>query len=106
MDLKDHKAFLSNSRGFMLAPDIRAQINYQFKGGTWHFEKNAANVSSIQRSIQNTSPMRPIVNPTPLGLISNNKLIIELAKAVFISTAKNYPKSFTRSLKNEYAEYF
>ena len=106
MNLKDHKNFLSNSNGFMFAPDIRAQINYQFKGGTWHFEKDAASVSIVQRSIQNTSPVRPIVTPTPLGLISNNKLIIELAKAVFNSAAQNYPKSFTRSLKNEYAEYF
>lgn len=105
VELTEHKGFLLKSVGKYNPPEIRGEINYQFKGGAWIFEKNAA--TSIRRQqLAIAEQSQPAVNfPSPEGLISNNKIIIGLAKAVFIHSSEKYPKGICRSLANKYASY-
>lgn len=106
LDLSEHKSFLIKSIGKYNPPEIRGEINYQFKGGAWIFEHNAKRtVQRLQRSITSTAPATSNLSATPDGLIANNKIIINLAKAVFMQAAENYPHGICRSLANKYSAY-
>ena len=106
MDLTEHKRFLTKSTAKYNPPEIRGEINYQFRGGSWIFEKNAArSIGILQRSIACNKPVSPSDAETPEGLIANNKIIIGLAKAVFIHTAEKYPTGVCRALANKYKSY-
>lgn len=106
IDLAEHKQFLTKSAAKYNPPEIRGEINYQFRGGSWIFEKNSAkSIGILQRSIAGAQPFTPSGEATPEGLITNNKMIINLAKAVFIDTAEKYPKGVCRALSNKYKSY-
>jgi hypothetical protein len=106
IDLAEHKRFLTRSTAKYSPPEIRGEINYQFKGGTWVFEKNAEKLIGIlQRSFADTQPLTSSCASTPEGLILNNKIVINLAKAVFMHASDKYPKSVSRSLSNKYKAY-
>jgi hypothetical protein len=105
IELAAHKRFIVKSQGRYSPPEIRAEINYRFKGGVWVFEKDKS-VSRIQASIASTA------NPT-IGqqfdtdsLISNNKFIVGLAMALFKHSASVYPKAISKVIAHTYAEYF
>ncbi len=107
LDLVEHKRFLVRSNSKYNPPEIRGEINYQFRGGAWVFEKGASkSVGVLQRSLlaENT-PNIPATTATPAGLISTNKFIISLAKAVFLHASERYPKGICRSLSNKYKSY-
>lgn len=106
VDLAIHKSFLVKSTAKYNPPDIRGEINYQFKGGAWKFEVDSKNVvGRLQRAISSVQVSAPINLATPEGLISHNNFIIEFAKFVFIHSSKNYPKGIGHSLANQYAGY-
>lgn len=106
MDLAEHKRFLTKSTAKYTPPEIRGEINYQFRGGSWIFEKDAArSIGVLQRSISGVSSFTPSGAATPEGLIANNKIIIDLAKAVFVHVAEKYPKGVCRALSNKYRSY-
>ena len=106
IDLAEHKRFLTKSTAKYNPPEIRGEINYQFRGGSWVFEKNSAtSIGVLQRSISSTKSFSPSGAATPEGLIANNKIIIRLAKAVFMHAAEKYPKSVCRALSNKYKLY-
>ena len=106
VDLSMHKIFLVKSTAKYNPSDIRGEINYQFKGGSWMFEKNSkTSIGNIQRSISNTLPQAIIKTPSPEALISNNKVIIGLAKAIFSHASDSYPRSICRSIANKYSTY-
>lgn len=106
IDLSAHKSFLVRSTAKYNPPEIRGEINYQFKGEVWNFEPNAKDsISRLQRSIASTPTLAATNTPTPEGLITNNKIIIGLAKAVFLHASEKYPKGICRSLANKYASY-
>lgn len=101
-----HKSFLVRSTAKYNPPDIRGEINYQFKGGSWKFEANARDVvGRLQRAISTMQMSAPAKAATPEGLVLHNNFIIEFAKLVFIHSSKNYPKGICRSLANQYADY-
>jgi hypothetical protein len=101
-----HKSFLVKSTAKYNPPDIRGEINYQFKGGSWKFEDNARNVTArLQRAISNMQLSAPTNTATPEGLISHNNLIIEFAKCVFVHSSKKYPSGIVHSLANQYSDY-
>lgn len=101
-----HKSFLIRSTAKYNPPDIRGEINYQFKGGSWKFEEDAKKVvSRLQRAISTMQMSAPTNTATPEGLVSHNNFIIEFAKLVFIHSSKIYPKGIGHSLANQYAEY-
>ncbi|GAB3547376.1 hypothetical protein GCM10027343_26540 [Noviherbaspirillum agri] len=105
-DLIAHKAFLVRSVGHYNPPELRGEINYQFKGGAWKFEKDSAKtVRKLQLAIEqpNTSTADRGVNAE--SLITNNKIIINLAKAIFLHSSERYPKSVSSSIKNMYGAY-
>lgn len=105
MDLIEHKQFLKKSTGKYNPPEIRGEINYQFRGNSWIFEKNASrSIGILQRSIS-SAQSSPLKEVTPKGLIANNKIIINLAKAVFIHAAEKYPKGVCKVLLNKYKFY-
>ena len=105
-DLDEHKNFLVKSTDKYSPPEIRGEINYQFKGSTWIFEPKAKDkIDKLQRSILNTKLFSSTGDYTPEGLVSNNKLIIELANAVFLHAAQRYPRGICRSLANKYSKY-
>lgn len=107
VDLAAHKSFLTKSTAKYNPPDIRNEINYQFKGGSWVFEANSRrSIDRIQRSIADTHSEILTQTSTPEGLVSNNKIIIGLAKAVFLHAADKYPKSICRSLASKYSSFF
>lgn len=106
IDLAEHKKFLTKSTAKYNPPEIRGEINYQFRGGSWVFEKNAAmSIGVLQRSISGVQSFTPSGAATPEGLIANNKIVIGLAKAVFMHAAEKYPKGICRALSNKYRLY-
>jgi hypothetical protein len=106
IELAEHNRFLRTSTARYNPPYIRGEINYQFRGGLWVFEKNSAkSVGNLQRSISVAKPAPLICTTTPEGLIINNMLIISLAKAVFAHATERYPKGICRSLSNKYKVY-
>ncbi|PBQ21537.1 hypothetical protein CCL08_04005 [Pseudomonas congelans] len=101
-----HKSFLVRSTAKYNPPDIRGEINYQFKGGSWKFEANARDVvGRLQRAISTMQMSTPAKAATPEGLVLHNNFIIEFAKLVFIHSSKIYPKGICHSLANQYADY-
>lgn len=106
IDLTAHRNFLVRSTAKYNPPDIRGEINYQFKGGSWIFEnKSQESIKRIQRSIASQEITQPTKNPSPEGLVASNKMIIGLAKAIFQHAADRYPTSICRSLANKYSLY-
>lgn len=106
IDLAEHKRFLTRSTSKYNPPEIRGEINYQFRGGAWIFEKNAEkSIGVLQRSIADTKLPTSSGESTPEGLIVNNKIIISLAKAVFMHASDKYPRGVCRSLSNKYKAY-
>lgn len=101
-----HKNFLVRSTAKYNPPDIRGEINYQFKGGSWKFEEGAGRVvGRLQRAISSMQYSASISSATPEGLISNSNFIIEFAKRVFLHSSDRYPKGIVHSLANQYSEY-
>jgi len=101
-----HKSFLVRSTAKYNPPDIRGEINYQFKGGSWRFEEGAGRVvGRLQRAISSMQYSASISSATPEGLISNSNFIIEFAKRVFLHSSDRYPKGIVHSLANQYSEY-
>lgn len=106
ISLTEHKNFLTRSTAKYNPPEIRGEINYQFKGGSWIFEPKAQeSIERIQRLISSHQPSLSIGSPTTDGLIASNKIIISLAKTIFVNAAERYPKSIGRSIANKYAAY-
>ena len=106
LDLAEHKRFLTRSTAKYNPPEIRGEINYQFKGGSWVFEKDSAkSIRTLQQSIVETHPLVTSRLATPEGLVANNRIIIGLAKALFMHACEKYPNSFCRSLSNKYKSY-
>lgn len=98
-----HKSFVQRSVGHFNPPILRGEINYQFKGGVWPFERNSTNsIRSLKNSI--VAPLnRSLESLTPWeGLVENNKIIMDLAARTFDHAADSYPKSICRSLKNKH----
>lgn len=107
LDLIEHKRFLVRSTSKYNPPEIRGEINYQFRGGSWVFEKDAArSVGVLQRSLSAKDHLgAPVTAATLAGLISTNRFIISLAKAVFLHASDKYPKGVCRSISNKYKVY-
>lgn len=107
IDLTEHKHFLIRSSSKYNPPEIRGEINYQFRGGSWVFEKGASkSVGILQRSLSTEGvPVVSVKAATPVGLISVNKFIIALAKEVFLYASNKYPKGVCRSISNKYKHY-
>jgi hypothetical protein len=106
IDLAEHKAFIVKSDAKFNPPEIRGEINYQFRGGAWIFEKNANNsIRRLQNAISDSNFRSSHRAPSPEGLVSSTKLIIGLATAVFLSCSEKYPKGICRSLANKYSKY-
>lgn len=105
ISFSEHKRLLVKSTAKYNPPEIRGEINYQFKGGTWIFEKNSAkSIGYLQRSIAGEIPIS-LAATASLTLIASNKLIIDLAKEVFSYASNKYPKSICRSILNQYDSY-
>lgn len=107
IDLAEHKRFLVRSASKYNPPEIRGEINYQFRGGAWVFEKGASkSVGILQRSLSADGvPSMSVAAATPAGLISINKFIIILAKEVFLHASEKYPRGVCRSISNKYKFY-
>lgn len=102
--LAAHKQFVIRATGKYRPPEIRGQINYQFRGGAWRFEKNAKqNITMLQRGIADISAL-PISTADPVAMLRNNYFIYSLALAFFRAAAENYPRSITRSIQNKYSD--
>ncbi|MBP6530697.1 MAG: hypothetical protein KA260_11290 [Burkholderiales bacterium] len=106
LDLSEHRTLLVRSTAKYNPPEIRGEINYQFKGGLWVFEKNARDaVQRMQRSIGSQLSANATNGATPDGMVATNKLIISIAMAVFKHASETYPKGICRSLANKYSSY-
>ena len=106
LDLTTHLSFLLGSTGKYNPPELRGEINYQFKGGSWIFEKNAdSSIRRLQRAISETQSSYPVKAKSSEALIFSNKLIINLAKTIFIHTSEKFPRSTCRYLANKYKFY-
>lgn len=106
VSLAEHKQFLIKSTAKYNPPEIRGEINYQFRGGAWVFEKDSSkSVGVLQRSIAGEVSLNTPGKATPHSLIANNKMIINLAKSVFTHSAEKYPKGICRALFNKYKIY-
>lgn len=106
IDLGVHKSFVVKSNKKYNPPEIRGEINYQFKGGAWVFEdRSKEKIKSIQKIISKQIIAKPVKSATTEGLVASNEFIIEMAKAVFDNASVRYPKGICRSLSNKYYLY-
>lgn len=106
IELAAHKKFLVISQGKYSPPELRAEINYQFKGGVWVFEKiKSSSVTRVQASITSEANTTLGQSLDTDSLISNNKFIVGLARAIFEHSANAYPKAISKSLRHTYAEF-
>ena len=104
IQLSEHRSFVVKSTDQYTPPELRGEINYQFRGGVWIFEKNSSkSINELQSFISQpaVAPMKMPVNIR--SLMSNNKIIIELAKKMFLHGANNYPRSICRYLAHKYS---
>jgi hypothetical protein len=105
IELAAHKKFLVRSQGKYSPPELRADINYQFKGGVWVFEDgHSKSVPRVQASIASSSDPMISQNMDTDSLISNNKFIVNLARNLFEHSANSYPKAIARSLRHAYSD--
>jgi len=105
--LAEHKKFLYRSKNQFNPSEVRAEINYQFKGGVWIFEKNSTrSIDRLNGAIGSSFIGDLSREVSPDTLISNNKLIIDFAKNFFLFSSDKYPKSICRQLSNKYSGYF
>jgi hypothetical protein len=104
IQLSEHRAFVVKSSDHYNPPEMRGEINYQFKGGVWIFERDSSrSIIELQTFI-----MQPPTNPArkPLNvknLMLNNKIIIELSIKIFNYGARNFPRSISRSISHKYS---
>lgn len=104
MALTVHKKFLVRSTGKYRPPEIRGEINYQFRGKCWRFEKNAVkDIALLQKGITDSSMLSQSKDDAAT-LLRNNHLIFSIATALFNSMAERYPRSIARSLRNQYKD--
>lgn len=103
LGLLEHRDFLCRSTGYFRPPEIRGEINYQFKGGAWAFELKSSDSIRRLKSIvaQQSSEIGNFTAPSE-KLVACGALAIQLAHQVFIHAAKSYPKSICRSLANKH----
>jgi hypothetical protein len=103
LDLIEHKRFLELSTGRFRPPELRGEINYQFKGGTWEFESSAIDsIRKAQLAIRQERHGTISCAHSWEGLVSNNLLIIELSRTIFCHFAASYSRSIFRSVANKY----
>lgn len=106
LNLTIHKNFILKSIDKFNPPELRGAINYQFTGGSWVFEKNS--IESIRKIQSNISSASSLLNSSSSKvelLVSNNKIIINLAKSIFLHSSSSYPRSICSSLANKYHHY-
>jgi hypothetical protein len=104
IDLLNHRNFLIKSKEKFNPPEIRGEINYQFKGKTWIFESNAKDaIDRLQRLIVSSHSIATTPSSSAESLVLNNKIIVDFAKTVFLYAANKYPKGICRSLSNKYS---
>lgn len=103
--LSGHKSFLIRSSGKYNPPELRGEINYQFKGGSWIFEREPDAVKHLQSAILNNVLRGSEIRPTTRSLIAHNNIIIEFAKSLFIHSSRSYPKAICNSLLNQYRDF-
>ncbi len=102
-----HKGFVLRSTDKFSPPIIRGEINYQFSGGVWEFERESAkNIRLIQKSMIDSFDNTLDYKSTSEAFVGHNKIIIELARTIFTHSSNNYPNGICRSLRNKYSEYF
>lgn len=104
VSLSAHRNFVLRSAGRYNPPELRGEINYQFKGGLWGFESESV-IRGAQNAILNQLFPVPHMRVNSEALIANNNLIIRLAKETFLHSSSSYPRSISRSLANKYSEY-
>lgn len=105
VSLQAHKKFILRSTGMFRPPELRGEINYQFVGGSWRFEKESEkSIRLLQTNLRLLDPTSlPLADIDISALLKNNYFIYSLAKNFFRSAAENYPRSITRKIFNEYA---
>lgn len=103
IDLSTHKSFIIKSAGKYNPPQIRSEINYQFKGGVWVFEKKSEkSIKKIKRLISTPDTSLQKSKADTECLIINNKFITDLSKHIFSMNANSYPRSICRSISHRY----
>lgn len=104
--LKAHKQFVLRAEGYFRPPEIRGEINYQFRGGCWRFEKNSEkSIRLLQGGLKTLeSPGSSLSSVDLDALLRNNEFIFSLAQEVFKTSAKDHPRSIARAVLNEYSD--
>ena len=92
------------SPGSYNAPsEIRAEINYQFKGQLWPFEERPKRyIEKINAMVASSDKKISGSASQPEVLITTSKYIIYLAHALVESSVKRYPKSILNMLHQKH----
>lgn len=103
IELKQHMSFVKINDQKFNPSEIRAEVNYQFKGQSWCFEDDTnGKIATIQSSIADDSFSLTGTDDKILKLINNNKLIINLARDFFKKSNDEYSQGICRSLRNQF----
>lgn len=103
LELKQHMSFIKINDQKFSPSEIRAEVNYQFKGQSWCFEDDTnGKIAIIQNSIAENSFSLSDTDDKLVKLINNNKLIINLARDFFKKANDDYSQGICRSLRNQF----
>lgn len=105
LSLRNHKTFIKVAEGKFNPSDIRAEINYQFKGESWCFmDADNPRITKIKASINSDSFSFDATDDRVTRLINNNAFIISLARNAFTYSIENYTNGICRSINNQFKE--
>lgn len=105
MSLQEHSKFIERSAGYFSPPEIRGEVNYQFKGDSWCFEDKVRDkIDKIRRIINDDNVITVQTKDSVSNLINNNNLIIRLARSVFEYSVESYDKGMCRVIKKQYKD--
>lgn len=103
LELKEHMRFVKVNDQTFNPSEIRAEVNYQFKGQSWCFEDDTnGKISTIQNSIAEDTFSLDGKEDKLLKLINNNKLIIMLARDFFKKSNDDFSQGICRSLRHQF----
>lgn len=101
--IQEHKKFIKISEGKFSPSDIRAEVNYQFKGDAWCFmDADSPRITKIKNHIDSDNYTLDSTQDKVIRLINNNNFIISLARAVFLYSIDNYSRGICRSINSQY----
>lgn len=105
IELTQHLHFIKVNDQKFNPSEIRAEVNYQFKGQSWCFEDDTSGkFAKIQSEINDDAFVLTQSEDKLFNLINHNKFIIKLAQNFFKQSSEGYSTGICRSIRNQFSD--